>query len=403
MTSPSIRADFPALDQLIHGQPLVYLDNAATTQKPRSVLDAMQRYYLENNANVHRAAHTLATRATDAMESARKRVAGLINSPAAEQVIFTRGTTEAINMVAFGLSHRLKRGDRILVTALEHHSNFVPWQQCALRTGAHLDVVAVTPGGEIDLEDFRKKLCKETRVVAFAHVSNALGTIHPVHELVTLVRAHADAWILVDGAQAILHLPVDVQALDVDFYAFSAHKMFGPTGTGVLYGKLAPLELLQPSQFGGEMIEHVTLESSTFNTLPYRLEAGTPNIAGAVGLGASVDYIAGLQREALLKQEESLIDDTIRALTAMNGIRLIGTPARRLGVVSFLVDGSSPHDIGTLLDQQGIAVRTGHHCTMPLMQSLGIGGTVRVSFSLYNNQTDVERLIQAMHKTLTFL
>lgn len=403
MSSRIIRADFPALAQLIHGQPLVYLDNAATTQKPRSVLDAMQRYYLEDNANVHRAAHTLAARATDAMESARARVAGLISSPAADQIVFTRGTTESINMVASGLSHRLHSRDRILVTALEHHSNFVPWQQCALRTGAHLDVVAVTPGGEIDLDDFRNKLCQETRIVAFAHVSNALGTVHPVHELVTTVRARSDALVLVDGAQAILHLPVDVQALDVDFYAFSGHKLFGPTGTGVLYGKRAGLEMLRPSQFGGEMIEHVTLDSSTFNTLPYRFEAGTPNIAGAVGLGAAVDYITGLERDSLLRQEESLIDDTIRALTAMNGIRLIGTPTQRLGVVSFLVEGSSPHDVGTLLDQQGIAVRTGHHCAMPLMQSLGIGGTVRASFSLYNDQTDVERFVQAMHKTLTFL
>ncbi len=403
MREASIRGDFPALAQSVHGKPLVYLDNAATTQKPLAVLDAMQRYYLQDNANVHRAAHTLAARATEAMESARSKVAALLNAGASDLIVFTRGTTESINLIASGIEHQLRSGDRILVTALEHHSNFVPWQQCALRSGAKVDVVRVTPEGEIDHDDFAAKLFPETRIVAFAHVSNALGTIHPVNELVSTIRSRCGARIVIDGAQAILHLPVDVRALDIDFYAFSSHKMFGPTGMGVLYGRREALDSLRPSQYGGEMIEHVTMEASTFNVLPFRFEAGTPNIAGAVGLGAAVDYLSSIPRDALLLQEEKLIGQAIAALTAMNGIRLVGRPKERLSVVSFLVEGASAHDVGTLLDQQGIAVRTGHQCTMPLMQSLGISGTVRASFSLYNDTTDVERFVQAMHKTLTFL
>jgi cysteine desulfurase / selenocysteine lyase len=399
----SIRADFPALYQTMNGQPLVYLDNAATTQKPQMVLDSMQHYYLHDNANVHRAAHALAVRATEAMERGRSRLAQLINADSSDEIIFTRGTTESINLVASGFGKQLKPGDRILVTELEHHSNFVPWQQCAWSSGATLDIVKATADGEIDQEDFIARLKDETRLVAFGHVSNALGTVHPVGELVKLVRARTDACILVDGAQAILHLDVDVQALDVDYYAFSAHKMYGPTGMGVLYGRRAALDALPPWQFGGEMIELVTLDSVTFNSLPWRFEAGTPNIAGAVGFGAAVDYLMSIPRAALLASEHHLVRETLSALRSMNGVRLIGNPRDRLGVISFLVEGASAHDVGTLLDQQGIAVRTGHHCTMPLMQSLGIAGTVRASFSLYNDMSDVERFVQAMHKTLTFL
>lgn len=398
-----IRADFPALHQQVNGRPLVYLDSAATTQKPASVLAAMQHYYEHDNANVHRAAHVLAVRATEAMEHARTSVARLVNARETAEIIFTRGTTESINLVASGTTDLLGPGDRILVTALEHHSNFVPWMQCAQRSGAALDIVRVTPDGEIDLDHFASSLRPETRLVAFAHVSNALGTVHPVSELVSLIRRSCAARILIDGAQAILHLPVDVQALDVDYYAFSGHKMFGPTGIGVLYGRREALEALPPYQYGGEMIEHVSLDAVTFNVLPFRFEAGTPNIAGCVGLAAAIDYLERMPGSVLLADEQQLVEATIAGLTSMNGVRLVGRPKNRLGVVSFLVEGNSAHDVGTLLDQQGIAVRTGHHCTMPLMQSLGIGGTVRASFSLYNDAADVERFLAAMHKTLTFL
>lgn len=404
MTDIDIRGDFPLLAQSVNGQPLVYLDNAATTQKPRSVLDAMRHYYEFDNANVHRAAHALAARATDAMESARAAVATFIGAPAPEQVIFTRGTTESVNLVASSLAQGLVPGDEILVTAMEHHSNFVPWFEACRRSGAVLQTAGVTATGEIDLRDFTARLSPRTRVVAFAHVSNALGTLNPVEEMLALVRRQAPAAkVLIDGAQAALHVPLDVRALDADFYAFSAHKMFGPTGMGVLYGRRDALEALPPYQFGGEMIEAVSLEAVTYNRLPYRFEAGTPNIAGAIGLGAAVDYLNTIPRDTLVRREASLVSDAMRALADMPGVRLVGTPKQRVGVVSFLVEGGHAHDVGTLLDQQGVAVRTGHHCTMPLMHALGVNGTVRASFSLYNDASDLERLLRAMHKTLTFL
>jgi cysteine desulfurase / selenocysteine lyase len=403
MSRYSIRADFPILESQINGQPLCYLDNAATTQKPAVVIDAMNRYYREDNANVHRAAHTLAERATNAMESARLSVARFINAASPDEIIFTRGTTESINLVAAGFSRLLQPGDELLTTVMEHHSNFVPWMMAAKQAGARLVSVPVSPEGEIDRDDFRIRLTDRTKLVAFAHVSNALGTVNPITELISEIRSRSDACILIDGAQAILHLPVDVQALDVDFYAFSAHKMYGPTGMGVLYGKRHRLEALAPWQFGGEMIERVTLDDVTFNRLPYRFEAGTPNIAGAVGLGAAITYLEQIPRTQLLAQEAELVDEVVTELTRMPGIRLIGQPAHRLGVVSFVVPDLHAHDIGTLLDQQGVAVRTGHHCTMPLMEYLGVNGTVRASFSLYNERIDLERFLIAMRKVLTFL
>ena len=398
-----IRKDFPLLAAHVNGHPLVYLDNAATTQKPAAVINAMTRYYEADNANVHRAAHALAERATVAMEQARTDVARFINAVSTDEVIFTRGTTESINLVASGLGRALRPGDEILVTLMEHHSNYVPWMMAAQQAGAQLVPVRITPQGEIDREDFANRLSERTRIVAFAHVSNALGTVNPVAELITQVRAAGDAVILVDGAQAVLHLPVDVQALDVDFYAFSAHKLFGPTGMGVLYGRRRHLESLPPMQYGGEMIERVTRDSVTFNRLPFRFEAGTPNIAGAVGLGAAVTYLESIPRQQLLADEHRLVEQAVSALNQLPGVRVVGQPAQRLSVVSFVVEGGHAHDIGTLLDQQGIAVRTGHHCTMPLMDSLGLNGTVRASFSLYNDQTDLERFLQGMHKALTFL
>jgi len=398
----SIRADFPILDSVVHGQPLVYLDNAATTQKPRQVVDAIAHYYLHDNANVHRAAHALSERATHDFEAARERVRGFLNARHAHEVIFTRGTTESINLVANTLTERFRPGDEILITCLEHHANIVPWQMLAARTGAVLRACDIDAAGDIDLDQYQALLSERTRLVAFGHVSNALGTVNPVSELTRLARA-AGALVLVDGAQAVAHFDVDVQAIDCDFYAFSAHKLFGPTGVGVLWGRASLLDTLPPWQGGGEMIEHVTLERSTYQRAPHRFEAGTPNIAGVIGLGAAIDYVRQLPRAELLCQEDALVRAALDGLEAIPGVRLIGRPRERLSVISFLLGDGHPHDVGTLLDQQGIAVRTGHHCAMPLMQRLGIPGTVRASLSLYNDRSDVDRFLAGIEKTLTFL
>jgi len=397
-----IRADFPILDTTVNGAPLVYLDNAATTQKPRQVVDAIASYYLHDNANVHRAAHALAERATRGFEASRERVGRFLNARDSREVIFTRGTTEAINLVANALTERLQPGDEILISHLEHHANIVPWQMLAARTGARLRACEISETGDIDVEHFRSLLSERTRLVAFGHVSNALGTVNPINDLTRWARA-AGALVLVDGAQAVAHFQVDVQAIDCDFYAFSGHKLFGPTGVGVLWGRLELLDSLPPWQGGGEMIEHVTLEQSTWQRAPYRFEAGTPNIAGVIGLGAAIDYVEHLPRAELLAHEQALVESAVAGLSAIPGVRLIGTPRERVSVISFLLGDSHPHDAGTLLDQQGIAVRTGHHCTMPLMQRLGIPGTVRASFSLYNSRADVERFLAGIEKTLTFL
>ncbi len=396
------RTDFPILDQQINGSPLVYLDNAATTQKPESVLDAMTEYYRKNNANVHRAVHTLSDRATQAFEAARETTRCFINAESTQEIIFTRGTTEAINLVADCHRNLLGPDDEILISHLEHHSNIVPWQMLAAQTGASLHACAVTTSGDIDLEDFAGKLSARTQLVAVGHVSNALGTIHPIKQIIE--QAHAvGAKVLLDGAQAMAHMPVDVRALDCDFYAFSGHKMYGPTGIGVLYGKRDLLEALPPWQGGGEMIEHVSIEKTTYNQLPYKFEAGTPNIAGAIGLAAAMDYLTALDWEEVFDHEQSLLNLTLSQLKQMAGVALVGEPCNRAGVVSFEVADSHPHDIGTLLDQQGIAVRTGHHCAMPLMAALGISGTIRASFSLYNSTDDVDRLISGIRKALTFV
>ena len=397
-----IRGDFPILGRAVNAQPLVYLDNAATTQKPRQVLDSIRGYYEGCNANVHRAAHTLADEATTAFEGAREKVRALLGAAHSREILFTRGTTEAINLVASGMSALLRPGDEILITEMEHHSNIVPWQMLCERTGTRLVASRVTPDGEIDLDDFHAKLGPKTRLVAVVHVSNALGTVNPVAELIAAAR-RGGAWTLIDGAQAVAHIPVDVQRLGCDFYAFSAHKTFGPTGIGALYGRAALLDELPPYQGGGEMIEQVTIERTTYNRLPYKFEAGTPNIAGAVGFGAAVDYLAALPRIDLLAQEQTLVETTVARLKQLPGVTIIGEPKERLSVVSFLIDGGHPHDFGTLLDQQGIAVRTGHHCAMPLMERLGIPGTIRASFSLYNSFSDVERLIAGVEKAMDFI
>jgi SufS family cysteine desulfurase len=397
-----LRLDFPILGREVNGAPLVYLDNAATSQKPEAVLHAIDAYYRTCNANVHRAAHALSDEATRAFEDARERVRQFINATSTSEIVFTRGTTEAINLVASCFTQRLTAGDEILISHLEHHSNIVPWQMLAQRTGARLVAAEITESGDIDLEDFRAKLSERTQMVAIGHVSNALGTINPVRQIVELARS-AGAATLIDGAQAVAHLPVDVRALDCDFYAFSGHKMFGPTGTGVLFGRESLLDAMPPWQGGGEMIEHVSLEESTYNRLPYKFEAGTPNIAGAIGLSAAVDYLSNVPRDEARLHEDHLVDLTLSQLRQMDGVRLIGEPAERSSVVSFLVDNSHPHDIGTLLDQQGVAVRTGHHCAMPLMQRLGIPGTIRASLGLYNSEADVERFVAALRKALSFV
>ena len=396
-----LRADFP----LIQGRDdVVYLDNAATTQKPHAVLDAVRAYYETTNANVHRGVHQLSDAATDAFEGARARVARRINAAGPSEIVWTRGTTEAINLVA--QSHGgsvLRPGDRVLVTELEHHSNIVPWQMACERAGATLAAAAVTPEGTLDLEDFEAQLGRgDVRIAAFGHVSNALGTVHPVTDLVAMARA-AGATTLVDGAQAMAHYPVDVRALDCDFYAFSGHKMYAPTGIGVLYGREALLEAMPPWQGGGEMIEQVTIEATTYAALPFRFEAGTPNIAGAIGLAAAIDYLEALDPDAVGGHEGELLHRATAGLQQVEGVRIVGTAPEKGPLVSFLMDGAHPHDLGTLLDRQGIAVRTGHHCAMPLMQRLGIPGTVRASFALYNSTEDVERLVAGVQKARSFL
>ncbi|MYE12127.1 MAG: SufS family cysteine desulfurase [Gammaproteobacteria bacterium] len=397
----ALRADFP----LIEGRDdVVYLDNAATTQKPRTVLDAVRAYYETTTANVHRGVHQLSDAATDAFEGARGRVARRINAAGPREIVWTRGTTEAINLVAQSYAASVLRpGDRVLVTELEHHSNIVPWQMACERAGATLVAAAVTPEGTLDVEDFEARLGRgDVRIAAFGHVSNALGTVHPVADLVAMARA-AGAATVVDGAQAMAHYGVDVRALDCDFYAFSGHKMYAPTGIGVLYGREALLEAMPPWQGGGEMIEEVRIEATTYAGLPFKFEAGTPNIAGAIGLAAAIDYLETPDSGAVTAHEGELLHRATAGLQQIEGVRIVGTAPDKAPLVSFLMDGAHPHDLGTLLDQQGVAVRTGHHCAMPLMQRLGIPGTVRASFALYNSTEDVERLVAGVHKARSFL
>ena len=398
----SIRDDFPILRRTHNGEPLVYLDSGATTQKPAVVLDAVRTYYEQHNANVHRAAHVLAEEATAQLEQVRTDCQKFIGASRREEIVFTAGTTASINLVAAVLTSQVTAQDVILITQLEHHSNIVPWQMLAQRTGARLEAVKVTPTGELDMDDFHNKLAATPRVFACNHVSNALGTINPVAELVTAAKA-AGAITVVDGAQAALHLPVDVATIGCDFYAFSGHKVFAPTGTGILYGRYDLLDELPPWQGGGEMIETVSIEQSTYQKPPYKFEAGTPNISGIIGLGAALRYLNSIDRAGLVSAEDALIQQAISGLKQIPGLNIVGEPEKRSAVVSFTIDGAHPHDIGTLMNQQSVAVRTGHHCTMPLMQELGIPGTVRASFSLYNNAQDVERLISAVHKATSFI
>ncbi len=369
-----LRGQFPALAQEVNGHPLVYLDNAATTQKPQAVLDAINHYYRADNANVHRAAHALSGRATRAFEDARKTVARFINAPRSHEVIWTRGTTEAINLVAqsWGMSE-LRAGDEIVLSTLEHHANIVPWQLVAQRTGAVIRVIPLDERGDLDIAAYLALLGPRTRLVSVAHVSNALGTVNPVKEMVAAAKA-VGALTLIDGAQAVAHLEVDVQAIGCDFYAFSGHKLYGPTGIGVLWGRTELLERMPPWQAGGEMIDKVSFSGTTFNTLPFKFEAGTPHIAGAIGLAAAIGFVMEQDRDSLASHEAALTDYLIAGLQQVPGLRLVGEPGQRAGAVSFLLEDIHPQDAATLLDMQGIALRVGHHCAMPLMESLGIGG-----------------------------
>ena len=394
------RDDFPALAQAINGEPLVYLDSAASSQLPDSVIDAVAHYQRHDHANVHRGVHTLSHRATEAYEGARDKVQSFINAANRNEVIFTRGTTEAINLVAQSFSRpKLKTGDKIVITHLEHHSNIVPWQLVCEQTGAELVVAPVDQSGQVDEQQLIQKLDEHVRILAIAHVSNALGSILPVKDLIQAAHERGIP-VLVDGAQAVPHSAVDVQALDADFYAFSGHKMFAPTGIGVLYGKETLLDAMPPYQGGGDMILEVRIDGTTYNALPYKFEAGTPNISGAVGLGASIDYLNSVGIEEIASHESELLAYMTSKLERVDGIRLIGTARHKASVQSFLLGDIHPHDIGTILDHQGVAIRTGHHCAMPVMDFFGVPGTARASLALYNNVEDVDRLIVALKKTV---
>jgi cysteine desulfurase/selenocysteine lyase len=392
-----IREDFPILARRVHGKPLVYLDNAATTQKPQAVIDRLVRYYREENANIHRGVHALSVEATAAYDAARNRVRRFLNAADARDIVFVRGATEAINLVAatYGRT-QLRAGDEILLSEMEHHSNIVPWQRLCEATGAQLRVVPITDSGELRLDEFERLLSPRTRIVAVTHVSNALGTITPIEGLVRMAHAQG-AVVLVDGAQAVAHMPVDVQAIDCDFYVFSGHKIFGPTGIGVLYGRSTLLDAMPPYQGGGDMIRSVTFEGTTYNDVPYRFEAGTPNIAGAIGLADALDYVTEVGLTRIAAYERDLLAYGTDALAAVPGLRLTGTAVRKAGILSFVVDDIHPHDIGTILDQHGVAIRAGHHCCQPLMARLGVPATARASLAMYNTRDEIDALVKALH------
>ncbi|MEK6324102.1 MAG: cysteine desulfurase [Acidobacteriota bacterium] len=393
-----IREDFPLLKQLVYGKPLVYLDNAATSQKPSAVIDAMTRYYSTDNSNIHRGVHLLSERATQEYEEARAKVQRFINAAQSKEIIFTRGTTEAINLVAnsYGRAN-VKAGDEVLITAMEHHSNIVPWQILCEEKGARLRVVPINDDGELILEEFEKLLNERTKLVSLAHISNALGTINPIRGIVEIAHHH-NVPVMIDGAQAAPHMTLDVQELDCDFYAFSGHKVYGPTGIGVLYGKASQLDAMPPYQGGGDMIASVTFEKTTYNTLPHKFEAGTPNIAGTIGLGAAIDYVNQIGIERIARYERELLSYGTEALSQISGLRLIGTAKDKACVLSFVLEGVHPHDVGTILDREGIAIRTGHHCAMPVMERFGVPATARASLAFYNTKEEIDALVAGIHK-----
>ncbi len=395
-----LHSQFPILTESAHGHPLVWLDNAATTQKPRAVIDAVSDYYTRANANVHRASHALSARATHAFEEARETVRTFMNAQKCEEIIWTRGATEALNLLAHSWGHaNLKAGDEIILSTMDHHANIVPWQQLAEQTGAVIRVIPLTDNGELDQLAFQQLLSTKTKLLSVTHVSNALGTVNPVKEMITAAKAKG-ATTIIDGAQAVAHFPVDVQELGCDFYVFSGHKVYGPTGIGVLYGRLDLLQAMPPWQTGGEMIERVSFSGTTFNQPPFRFEAGTPNIAGVIGLAEAITFLQQQNRPELQRHEQQLREQLEQALVTIPGLTLIGTAREKTAVVSFVIDGLHNQDIGVLLDQQGIAVRTGHHCAMPLMEALGLSGTVRASLGCYNTQSDIESLVKALKQVV---
>ena len=396
----AVRKDFPILARKVHGQPLVYLDNGATSQKPQVVIDALSRYYAEENSNIHRGVHYLSEYATAAYEGAREKIKRFINAPKSQEIIFVRGTTEAINLVAQSYGRTfLKAGDEIIVSAMEHHSNIVPWQILSEQVGARLRVIPINHDGELVMDEYRRLLTEKTKFVSVTHISNALGTIVPVKEVVALARERGVP-VMLDGAQAAPHLKLDVQEIGCDFYAFSGHKLFGPTGVGVLFGRSELLERMPPYQGGGDMISLVTFEKTHYNVLPYKFEAGTPHIAGGIGLGAAIDYLGELNWELVVSHEQDLLAYATDALLTIPGLKIIGTAKEKAGVISFVFDHVHAHDVGTILDQEGVAVRTGHHCAMPVMQRFGVPATTRASFAFYNTRDEVDALKKAIHRVL---
>lgn len=393
-----VRRDFPILKEKVHGHRLVYLDNAATSQKPLAVIDVISQYYERGNANIHRGVHYLSEHATQEHEAARRTVRGFLNAADKREIIFVRSATEGINLVAqtYGRKH-VGEGDEVLITAMEHHSNIVPWQMLCEEKGAHLRVVPINDRGELVMEELPKLLRERTKLLGVTHISNALGTINPLRKIIDIAHQH-NVPVVVDGAQAVPHTKVDVQELDADFYVFSGHKVYAPTGIGVLYGKRALLEEMPPYQGGGDMIRSVTLEKTLYNDLPYKFEAGTPNIGGAIGLGAAIDYVHRLGIENIAAHEEDLLSYATETLSAIPGVRIIGTAARKAAVISFIIEGIHPHDIGTILDREGIAVRTGHHCAQPVMQRFRIPATARASFALYNTRAEIDVLARGIEK-----
>jgi len=397
------RFNFPLLRQSVNGKPLVYLDNAATSQKPQVVIDALMRYYQEENSNIHRGVHYLSEKATQSYEASRAKVRKFVNAASVQEVIFVRGTTEGINLVAGSYGRKnIRQGDEVLISAMEHHSNIVPWQVLCEEKGAKLRVIPMNDDGELLLDEYERLLGEKTRLVAIAHISNALGTVNPIKEMVAVAHRKGIP-VLVDGAQAVPHRKVDVQDLGCDFYTFSSHKMFGPTGVGILYGKKQFLDAMPPYQGGGDMIKSVTFEKTIYNDLPYKFEAGTPNIAGGIALGAAIDYMGMLDMEAISTYEHDLLNYATEALRRINGVRIIGTAREKAGVLSFVIEGIHPHDIGTILDDEGIAIRTGHHCAQPVMQRFGVPATARASFAFYNTKDEVDILVKGIHKVIEVL
>ena len=395
-----IREDFPILKTMVNGKPLVYLDNAATSQKPQAVLDTLHRYYTEENSNIHRGVHSLSQTATKDYEDARAKVRSFLNAPDDKQIIFVRGATEGINLVASSYGRQnIGAGDEVIVTAMEHHSNIVPWQILCQEKGASLKVIPINDDGELLLDEYEKLLNPRTKLVSVVHISNSLGTINPMEQIIEIAHARGVP-VLVDGAQSAPHMPIDVQKLDCDFFVFSGHKVYGPTGIGALYGKMDLLESMPPYQGGGDMIKSVSFEKTSYNDLPYKFEAGTPNIAGVIGLGAAIDYLTGLGMDITRAHEDSLLEYGTERLSNISRVRLIGTAANKASILSFVMDGVHPHDIGTILDSEGIAIRAGHHCTQPLMERFGIPATARASLAFYNTEEEIDLLVRGIDKVI---